>query len=225
MHPELGDFLFRAMDDTYIFVANLLNLTERLRLIYDVDRELVFRGFLNSEYLPDIYLGGGVGWLQSRQMVAVHKNREYGFERNIWKYGGLQDDSAETAIIQKIFQRNETWAELAMIENCANCNGEAWQRGEFKGLPSCPSNEIIPLNDIVSLHTRGCMVESVSAAALIGFYPHVVYIYHQNHTQRSIICKSGPGLRNPRTSLPYMTAMAEHVTLDDLNISWSEVKD
>lgn len=58
-HSNLGDFLYRAIDDTFLNITNLENLINQLRSIYNPQIDLVFRGFANDEDPHGrIFLGG-----------------------------------------------------------------------------------------------------------------------------------------------------------------------
>jgi hypothetical protein len=48
--PELGSYLFRAIDDSHLNVTNLLKLISKLNEVYDPRYKIVFRGYANDEY-------------------------------------------------------------------------------------------------------------------------------------------------------------------------------
>jgi hypothetical protein len=217
-HPELGHFLFRAMDDTILNVSNLLRLIGKLEQVYDARREFVFRGFLNDEDAKRKWLGGGSGWLISRPLVALHRRAEFSFDVNYrwsWFY---QDDTTETIIIRKVFPDAAVWSDPLWCEHCKNCQGSEWQMRNFSMLEVCPDVATYSMNEIVSFHPRG-EVEAVIAGMMIGQYPQQVRFYHLNISTSIKVCWEASNRRSAEPTVESLRAQAVHLGLDTPHFS------
>jgi hypothetical protein len=215
-HPELGSWLVRVMDDTILNVGNLVAHVAKLNQVYDPERELVFRGFLNDEYWDtdgDLWLGGGSGWLMSRPFVELHRLYEYSFQANYLGHTYGQDDSAETMIIQMVLPDPLNWGDPLWSEACTTCNGSSWKAGDFSGIPTCPRRPTIPMNAIVSFHPRS-RKEAEEAGRLIGSYPENIHYYHKRASQDMQVCVKDPtDTQSAEPTVAILSQTAAHITL------------
>jgi hypothetical protein len=217
-HPELGRYMFRAMDDTILNLPNLLRLISQLDLIYDANRELVFRGFLNDEEEPRIWLGGGSGWLMSRPFVELHRRRSFSFEAN-YKFSYLaQDDTTETFILQRTSIPKETWSDPLWAERCFNCQGTMWRAGDFSTLEECPDRPTYRMNSIVSFHPAE-KSEAEAAGMMIGRYPNDVRYFPQERRGGIRVCKcTRDDAKQYEPTVESLSANAYHATPEKLQM-------
>lgn len=213
--PHLGNWLFRAMDDTVVNIPNLVKLVKQLEQVYDPKKHVVFRAYVTDGHN---LIGGGSGWLISRALAEVNAIEKYTFGIIVQKSMRHQDDTAMTIIARMIFKHIETWKESRMIEDCVNCDGERWARGDFERIERCPSDKIlIKMNDVVSFHPRkNINNRNRPAAQIIGKYPDDVYFYQTPYTQSVTVCRDRPGIIDNRTTTPYIRDWAQYTTVDDL---------
>ncbi|KAK8837929.1 hypothetical protein M9Y10_035871 [Tritrichomonas musculus] len=215
----LGDFLYRAMDDTLLNITNLEKLIDQLRMIYNPKEHLVFRAFANDESpYGKIYLGGGSGWLMSRAMVAIHNIASFSFEANIKYAFAGQDDTCETLILNKVgFKSVNVWEDLHWAENgCTFGNFSEYLNGNFKQLEDCPigKKELISLPEMIAMH--GIDEEQKDKWILSRNFPDYIYGYKVTNNQCVRMCKSVPGMGTNRTSFQYLKKNAEFITLSDI---------
>jgi hypothetical protein len=217
-HPELGRYLFRAMDDTILHVPNLLRLIGQLDVIYDARRELVFRGFLNDEDGTMMWLGGGSGWLISRPFVELHARRRFSFGANCRLSYMAQDDMTETIILQHASIPVQTWSDPLWAERCFNCRGTMWRAGDFSALEECPDAPTYRMNAIVSFHPAG-KSEAEAAGLMIGEYPNNVRYFPQKGKGGIRVCRctrSDAALYEP--TVESLSAAAYHTTPEKLRM-------
>lgn len=209
-HPELGDFMYRAIDDTSLNVDNLVKLVKDLSTIYDPVDEIVFRGYRNDEHEKRyrvVNLGGGSGWLMSRGMAAIHQLPGFRFIDHFHRSWFLQDDTTETLILNNLGLKSHlTWSDPRWIEVCSTCNGD----GNFSKIPECETDDVIHMNDVIAYHSIAD--KERKAGLLLGKYPDDIYAVKQPLLSTTL-CRGKPGIKNPRTSLEYLKEHAEHMTL------------
>lgn len=214
---NLGDFLYRAMDDTFLDILNLEKLIIQLRTIYNPSTDIVFRGVANDEYGKKIYLGGGSGWLMSRAMVALHNIPFYSFSKNTPYAFRNQDDTAETIILKKIgFKKMNVWEDPRWAESgCTAGNFSNFLNENFLQLENCSlNNELISLTEMIALHSA---TEDQKENWIISRdFPSYIYGYKVPISQCVKICKSHPGIINYRTTYKYLKDNAEIITLSDI---------
>jgi hypothetical protein len=213
-HPELGDYLFRIMDDSYLNVTNLLKLISKLNEVYDPSVEIIFRGFANDEY-PRTYLGGGSGWLMSRPLVKLHNDDEFSFRRYFHHSHAKQDDTTETIIIDRIFEHVETWNDPLWLESCSGCRASEWERGDFSRIAPCPKNIATwPLSSIISFHPRSDL-EATAAGHMLGSLPTNLCHYHWQRTSMSRLCWREPN--DTRSFEPTAEAIRLHAIYETID--------
>lgn len=222
-NPNLGDFLYRGIDDTIINITNLEKLIQQLRTIYNPKTDIVFRGFANDEFREKVYLGGGSGWLMSRAMVSIHNYSYYSFQVNtphaFWK----QDDTSESIIVRKIgFKslkawRDPRWAENGNVElDLSNVTIDEF----FNKLDNCSRNvdDLVPVNQMIAMHAT---FENLKRNWILSQkYPYNsynnIYVYKLPYSQFSKMCKAEPGIINRRITLNYLKENAEFIKLSEL---------
>lgn len=216
-HSNLGDFLYRAMDDTLLNLTNLEKLIDQLRLIYDPYKHIVFRGFLNDEVKGKLFLGGGSGWLMSRAMVELHNIPFYSFRENVKHSFVYHDDTTETLILRKIgFQNSEVYVDSRWAESGSNeGNITEYSMGNFQNMQICDLNRnLVPIHEMVALHSVGdeqkkMWIESMN-------FPSFVYCFKANYSQAVRMCKTEKHFVNEKLSFKYLKENAEFVTLDQI---------
>lgn len=218
-HSNLGDFLYRAMDDTILNITNLENLINQLRSIYDPNKHIVFRGFLNDESKSQsrFYLGGGSGWLMSRAMVSLHMIPFYSFQVNIKHAFSIHDDTAETIILRKIDFKNSNayidprWAESGSMDG----NITEYKMGNFMGMQNCSlDKDLVPIHKMIALHSVNEEQKDMWIASCD--FPSFVYCYKNKYTQIVRMCKTDAKIVNNRLSFEYLKENAEFITLDEI---------
>jgi len=187
-HPELGPYLYRAMDDTILNISNLLRHIDKLNQVYNPWSEFVFRGFANDELPDQVYLGGGSGWLISRPLVALHRRRGFTFAEHFATSWLIQDDTTETIIVQKVFGSAAVWSDPLWSEHCLNCDGPEFLRGNFSALERCPRGPTYSVNDIIAFHPRSELPATV-AGLMLGRYPKDIHYYHEERSTSIRLCR------------------------------------
>lgn len=216
-HSNLGDFLYRAMDDTLLNITNLEKLIYQLRTIYDPNKHIIFKGFLNDELNRKFFLGGGSGWLMSRAMVKLHKIPFYSFQANIKHSWAIQDDTTETIIVRKIgFKSSKNyidprWAESGSMEG----NLTEFSNGNFENMKVCNlENNLVPIHEMIALHSvhegqKNMWIASIS-------FPSFVYCFKRKNSQIVDMCKYDKKIVNKRLSFNYLKENAEIISLSDI---------
>lgn len=222
-NPNLGDFLYRGIDDTVINITNLEKLIKQLRSIYNPLTDIVFRGFANDEFKGKIYLGGGSGWLMSRAMVSIHNHSYFSFKENTPHAFWRQDDTSESIIVRKIgFKSLNAWRDPRWAENgnfgfdLSNVTVDEF----FDKLDNCSSkvDDLVPVNEMIAMHATS---ETTKRNWVMSQkYPYNsynnIYVYKLPNSQFSKMCKAEPGIINRRTTLNYLKENAEFIKLSEL---------
>lgn len=218
-NKSLGDFLYRAMDDTFLNITNLEKLINELRLIYDPKKHIIFKGYANN-LNNRIFLGGGTGWLMSRAMVEIHTIHDYSWPYNFHFSHRHQDDTTETIILKKVgFKSMKVWNDPRWAENICNSDNPAdFLNGNFSSLKKCPTDvKLTPIKDMISMHGRK---ENKRRIALYsGNYPDNIYIYRVDNPKRDtccFLCISDSGIVDNRTSFQYLKENSQFLTVEDL---------
>lgn len=218
-HSNLGDFLYRAMDDTLLNITNLEKLIDQLRTIYNPNEHLIFRGFLNDELESQskFFLGGGSGWLMSRAMVSLHNIPFYSFQVNIKHSWAIQDDTAETIIVRKVGFKNSNayidprWAESGSMDG----NVTEFANGNFDNMPTCDLNKnLVPIHDMIALHSVNEDQKNMWIASIS--FPSFVYCFKNKYTQIVRMCKYQKKIINNRLSFEFLKENAEFISLSDI---------
>lgn len=216
-NENMGDFLYRAMDDTILNITNLEKLINELRSIYDPNKHLVFRGFPNNLH-QRIFLGGGTGWLMSRAFVKAHFISEFSFQHNFHFSYRHQDDTTETLILKKIGYRNmNAWDDPRWVESLDSVSSyKNLLNGKYDSLVKCPDGvELTSIRELVSMHGKSDKEREIWK--LYKNFPDNFYVYRkQCHGTCLAICRSNPGIVNKRTTYQFLKDNSQFITLDDI---------
>jgi hypothetical protein len=212
--PELGSWLYRIMDDSFLNVTNVLKLIYKLNQVYDPTGELVMRGFGHSA-MRHMFLGGGSGWLMSRPLVALHGIWQFSFERLFYLTWPRQDDTTESMILDQIFPSADAWRDPLWSESCDACNGSAWVRGDFSSVPGCPPDHpTYSMNSIIAFHPRHNS-DAIIAARLLGSLPPQLHFYAKPRSTSAIPCMSSSG-ESFEPTVASIRATAVHETIQSI---------
>jgi hypothetical protein len=198
-HRHLGNWLFRAMDDTYVNVTNLLSRIAQLEQVYDPRKHIVLRAAQNNECVRAgrLWIGGGAGWLMSRPMVAAHFMRGFTFgeagERRAC--GCTQDDCLTTRIAIRIFGSSLPWADNAMTDSLLSIKPllDQTKRKRIWKVLECPDNvvnRLRPSDELISAHCG--WGNRFSLCARFWQLPYElnksIYSYVPNNTRGLMFC-------------------------------------
>ena len=215
-HPEEGNWLFRAMDDTIVNIDNLIKLILKLNQFYDPERHVVFRGCQNFIRPKTWFLGGGSGWLSSRAMIELHENTDYSFLKYFEASYHKQDDTTETIIIQKVFNDFDQWNDPRWIEHCCNCDGFKFSHNDFSSIGECPLNDVYQLKETVSFHPHH-KKKNEEMIEQFEFMPDNLYYYKSHRTDCSRLCFVNKSYNvGNRTRDSFMKEHAHPFTVDDV---------
>jgi hypothetical protein len=226
-NKNMGNWLYRAIDDTFVNITNLVSLIRQLEEIYDPRVHIVFRGAENRAKCmrKAIFLGGGSGWLMSRPMVAAHfvKGFRYRDAKGFRPCSCMQDDCMTTRIVMRIFGSFAPWSDDLMTDRLDFVyfqGNPATGKVRFD-FPACHPRAfhlLRPLNRLVSAHCDCPHRRSAVAFAFckqMGQLPDTVYAFRPSCTRSLMFCTAEPGIVN-RDVASFLNETAMFVTLKDL---------
>jgi hypothetical protein len=224
---KLGNWLYRAIDDTFLNVSNLLTLISLLEQVYDSSKHIVFRGGPNREFhsMGMVWLGGGCGWLMSRPMVAAHFMKGFTFEDSRvsanqsgqWPHDCTQDDCLTTRIVGRIFGSMGPWADDQMTDDLEYIQYDQDGKPTFSHCHSHLTVTLRKASEIVSAHC-GWDVRYFTCSHICGL-PENIYTYRTNRRGLAF-CSGGNGtvVMTPKDILEDLRKKAVFLTLEDLAV-------
>lgn len=188
-------WLYRATDDSFIDFDNLFDYIQHLNLYYDPMHNLVVRAHANFELKSNYFIHGGPGYLMSRSYVQYHFDRNYTLSRLECYSKYNQDDTAESLILQQVYEKSyRQWDEF-YIDGflCSNCE---LYFSSFQFIPKCPPNRRIgSFQNIIAIHLFGLEKSQLHLLNLMKMYKKMnandnLYYYNYEDNQSMILCTS-----------------------------------
>ena len=214
-HPEDGNWLFRAMDDTILNINNLIKTILELNEYYDPAKHVVFRGCMNFVF-SSWYLGGGSGWLASRAMIELHEFPKYRFLDHFGSSFLRQDDTTETIIVKMVFDDFEQWSDPRWIEHCCNCNGYKFIKYDFSSIKQCPVEDVYKMKNLISFHPRHEM-KNERMIELFDFMPDNLYYFKSIRSDCTYVCFiNETSIVGNKTKSSFLKEHVHPFTVDDV---------
>jgi hypothetical protein len=147
-------WFFRAIDDTWILPANLIELVEDLEQFVDPYHDIVVKGSKTRHLFFNCssWMDGGIGWLMSR--AAVLHFVEYNFVQVCSRVYLQQDDTTTGLILCHTFPDFRYWDNPRFPGN-PYYHSHIVVLNFSEILIPCNGTNIWPINKIVSFHTNG----------------------------------------------------------------------
>jgi hypothetical protein len=223
-----AEFLYRATDDTFINLSNLLLLVHRLKQVIDPQRHLIFRATGNAEAVRSgllnaklINLSTKTGWLMSRAMVGALLSKGFTLREayDLQCIGETDIGGLTLRVVDQVFDQIDDWYEPLFSDLAPSdplLPNLRPSHENLKSIKQCGASEspIFTLNSLVSMHTDG-QWNAAWFFRLIGQYSDVLYFYRRMSTPDIGICRSRPGIGNLGLNVKWLRMKTKRMTLDD----------
>lgn len=189
-----SDWIYKAMDDTWLELDNLYTYITNLNQIVDPKRHLVVKAHINSKHLPDYLIHGGTGWLQSRAMTEYLFKNHMNILSLFTKSYILQDDTTQSLINYLVFDRNFDYHEPNYL--CQRFHPDFqpfFENYDFSSVPECPSNYLVSkIKKVISIHLFGTDSLMRTFANNLEKLPDDLCYYYIVHNTYTYLCRSTP---------------------------------
>ena len=189
-----ADWIFKAMDDTWLQLDNLYTYITNLNTFIDPKKNLVVKAHVNSKHLPDYLIHGGTGWLQSRAMTEYLFKNHLNILSLFTKSYILQDDTTQSLINYLVFDRHFDYHETCYL--CQRFTKEfepCFENYNFSTVPECPSNYLVAdIKSVISVHLFGDDPLIRTFANNIDKLPDDLCYYYIIHNTYTHLCRKTP---------------------------------
>jgi hypothetical protein len=177
------NWLFRAVDDTFVHLWNFYAWLVRLNGVYGAEEQIIFRAHANFEHEIQYYIHGGTGWLMSRGYLQFHRSQNLSLISLLSQSKYRQDDTAQSIIVRKLFTKPILWDEMLLNGfKCINC-------GQTEKVRRCPVLKVCArVGELIAVHKFGNADVGLALAALVDTAPSELMFYRDNPNQAIHLC-------------------------------------